>query len=123
MISKIGLIALALISCGLIYMLDYFLNQDKKDSAEQLHAFVQQTHQIGKDREKFEMQLMSDIASCQKEALMTHNMYVDLIHKVASNNEEHPYISSKIIGDAANILERQISKCKKTYESRLNEGK
>jgi hypothetical protein len=107
-------------------MLDYFINQDNKESAEQLHAFVQQSQQMTKAqslaKEKFEMQLMSDIARCQKDALLTHNLYVDLIHKVASNKGEHPDISPEVIGDAANILERQISKCKKIYDTRLIEG-
>ncbi len=126
MISKIGLIALALISFGCLYMLDYFLHQDQKNSSEQLHAFVQQSQEMTKAqalaREKFEMQLMSDIARCQKEALQTHNLYVDLIRKVASTKDEHPYISTDVIGDAAGILEHQISKCKKAYDSRLLDG-
>lgn len=107
-------------------MLDYFLHQDQKNSSEQLHAFVQQSQEMTKAqalaREKFEMQLMSDIARCQKEALQTHNLYVDLIRKVASTKDEHPYISTDVIGDAAGILEHQISKCKKAYDSRLLDG-
>jgi len=122
MITKLGLIALTLISLGLFYLLDYYLVQDKKDNAEQLHAFVQQTQYMSKAREKYEMQLMSDIASCQKEALMTHNLYVDLIRKVASTKDEQPHIPAKVIGDAASILEQQISKCKKIYDIRLHEG-
>ena len=122
MVTKLGLIALILISCGLFFLLDYFLNQDKKNNVEQLHAFVQQNQHITKAREKYEMQLMSDIASCQKEALLTHNLYVDLIHKVASNKDEHSHVPAKIIGDAASILEQQISKCKIIYDTRLLEG-
>jgi hypothetical protein len=126
MISKVGLIALALISFGCLYMMDYFLHQDQKNSAEQLHAFVKQSQEMTKAqalaREKFEMQLMSDIARCQKEALQTHNLYVDLIRKVATTKDEQPRISTDVIGDAAGILEHQISKCKKTYDLRLLEG-
>jgi hypothetical protein len=126
MISKIGLIALALISFGCLYMLDYYLHQDQKNTTEQLHAFVQQSQEMTKTqalaREKFEMQLMSDIARCQKEALETHNLYVDLIRKVTSSKDERHYASSDVIGDAAGILERQIYKCKKAYDSRLLDG-
>jgi hypothetical protein len=126
MISKIGLIALALISFGCLYMLDYYLHQDQKNTTEQLHAFVQQSQEMTKAqalaREKLEMQLMSDIALCQKEALQTHNLYVDLIRKAASTRDEHSNISTDVIGDAAGILEHQIYKCKKAYDSRLLEG-
>lgn len=107
-------------------MLDYSTNQDNKESAEHLHAFVQQSQQMTKvqssAREKFEMQLMSDIARCQKEALLTHNLYVNLIHKIASSKDERPDISIAVIGDAASILEHQISKCKQSYDTRLAEG-
>ena len=126
MISKIGFIVLAIISCVSLYALDYLLKQDQQESSEQLHSFVNQTHEIAKSkseaRQKLEVQLMGEIARCQKNALQTHNAYVQLIHKAAPMKNGQPIIASEIIGDAASILTGEMSECKKTFDQRLQEG-
>jgi hypothetical protein len=127
MILKIGLIALALFSGGALYMLDFLYNQDQKESSEQLRAFVRQTNKLSKDqnleKEKIKSQIMAEIARCQKDALETHNAYVALINKVSSRKNSRSDNSTEIVGDAANILNNQISKCKKEYDARLLEDK
>jgi hypothetical protein len=127
MILKIGLIALALFSGGALYMLDFLYNQDQKENSEQLRAFVRQTNKLTKDqtleKEKIKKQLMSEIARCQKDALETHNSYVALINKVASRKNSRSDNSAELVGDAANILNIQISNCKKAYDERLLEDK
>ncbi len=127
MILKVGLIVLALFSGGVLYMLDFLYNQDQKESSEQIRAFVRQTNKLTKDqnleKDKIKAQLMSEIARCQKDALETHNSYVALINKVSARKNDSSDNSTEIVGDAANILNNQISKCKKAYDARLLEDK
>jgi hypothetical protein len=127
MILKIGLIALALFSGGVLYMLDFLYNQDQKESSEHLRTFVRQTSKLSKDqnleKEKIKTQIMSEIARCQKDALETHNSYVALINKAASRKNSRSDNSTEIVGEAANILNSQIAKCKKEYDARLLEDK
>jgi sensor c-di-GMP phosphodiesterase-like protein len=127
MILKVGLIALALFSGGVLYMLDFLYNQDQRENSEQLRSFVRLTTKLTMDqnleKEKIKMQLMTEIAQCQKEAMETHNAYVALINRVAFRNNDSPDNSTEIVGQAATILNNQVSKCKKAYDARLLDDK
>ena len=126
MIAKIGFVALVLISCGTLYLLDYYLKQDQEENSQQLHSFVQQTRELAKAKisakEKFEMQLTTDIAHCQENALKTYSAYSLLIQKIAPLKHGEPLIPQVILHNATDLLAQENTECKKTYDARLQEG-
>ena len=130
MIAKIGFVALVLISCGTLFLLDYYLKQDQEENTQQLHTFVQQTREIAKAKisakEQFEMRLMTDIAHCQDNALKTYNAYILLLEQTipikhgAPNGV--PKIPKEILDQATALLADEKAECKKNYDARLQEG-
>lgn len=126
MIAKIGFVALVLISCGTLFLLDYYIKQDQEENTQQLHNFVQQTHEIAKAKssakEKFEMQLTTDLAHCQDNVLKTNNAYILLIQQVAPIKHGVAKISNEVLDKAAALLADEKAECKKSYDARLQEG-
>src|ERR1035438_6717952 len=104
MIAKIGFVMLVLISCGTLYMLDFYLKQDQEENTKQLHSFVQQTRDVAlaktSAREKFEMLLMTDLARCQESAQKTFDNYHNLIQKAAPNKHGEPFIPKEVLNEA-----------------------
>lgn len=126
MIAKIGFVVLVFISCGTLYMLDFYLKQDQEENTKQLHTFVQQTRNVAlaktSAREKFEMQLMTDLARCQENAQKTFNNYHNLIQKAAPNKHGEPVISNEVLNEATSLLANEKTDCKKSYDTRLHDG-
>ena len=126
MIAKIGFVVLVLISSGTLYLLDYILKQDQDENSKQLHSFVKQTREEAEAKvaakEKFEMQLMTDLAHCQENAKKRNDDYLSLIQKAAPRKHGELIISSDILNDAALFLTNEKADCKKTYDDRLREG-
>src|ERR1035438_1210257 len=113
MIAKIGFVILVLISCGTLYMLDFYLKQDQEENTKQLHTFVQQTRDVAlaktSAKEKFEMQLMTDLAHCQESASKTYNNYLGLIQKAAPIRRGEPIIAKDILNEAAKLQANEKS--------------
>ncbi len=126
MIAKIGFVALVLISCGTLYLLDYYLKLDQEENTKQLHNFVQQTRETEKSkvsaRERFELDLTTDVAHCHEDALNTYNSYIRLIKKVAPTKNGEPYISKEVLDEAAALLVEEKNECKNIHDTRLREG-
>ena len=126
MIAKIGFVALVLISSGTLYLLDYYLKQDQEENTKQLHNFVQQTREKAKAkisaRERFELELTTDVAHCREDALNTYNFYIQLIKKAAPTKHGEPYISKEVLDESATLLVEEKNECKNIYDRRLREG-
>jgi len=126
MIAKIGFVILVLFSCGTLFLLDYYLKQDQEENSKQLHYFVQQTRDVAKAKstakEKFEMQIMTDLAHCQDNAQQTYNKYISLIQRVAPNKNGKPAIPMDIQYEATSLQAYTKAECTRTYDTRMNEG-
>ncbi len=126
MVAKIGFVLLVLITSGILYLLDYYLKQDQEENSKQLHSFVQQTRNVAKAmasaKEKFEMELMTDLAHCQDSAVKTNTDYLGLIIKVVPIKHGQPVIPPEVLDEAANLLLNEKADCKRIYDSRLKEG-
>ena len=126
MIAKIGFVALVLISCGTLYLLDYYLKLDQEENTKQLHNFVQQTRETAKTkvsaRERFELELTTDVAHCHEYVLNTYNSYIQLLKKAAPIKHGEPFIPNEILDEAAALLAEEKAECKKTYDTRLLKG-
>jgi hypothetical protein len=126
MIAKIGFVMLVLISCGTLYLLDFYIKQDQEENSKQLHSFVQQTREIGlaktSAKERFEMQLMTDLAHCQENALKNYNNYLSLIQKVAQDKHGTSVIPEDILSQAITLQSNQKTECKNIYDTRLHDG-
>lgn len=126
MVAKIGFVLLVLISCGALYLLDYYLKQDQEDNSQQLHSFVQHTRELAQSKidakEKFEIQVTSELAHCQEKALKTYNAYIVLIQNAAPVKHGLPVIPQTILDDASMLLTDENAECKKTYDAKLRES-
>jgi hypothetical protein len=125
MIAKIGFVLLVLISSGTLFMLDYYLKQDKVENAKQLHSFVQQTRNAAKAmstaKEKFEMELMTDLAHCQEIAAQSNRNYLGLILKAVPLKHGQP-LPTAVLDEAGGLLLSEKAECVATYDSRMKAG-
>jgi hypothetical protein len=125
MIAKIGFVLLVLISSGTLFMLDYYLKQDQAENSKQLHSFVQQTRNAAKAmttaKEKFEMELMTDLARCQEKAAKSNRDYLGIMLKAVplKHGQSLPPV---VLEEAAGLLMSEKAECVVTYDSRLNAG-
>jgi hypothetical protein len=126
MIAKIGFILLVMITSGTLFLLDYYLKQDREENSKQLHSFVQQTRNVAKAmssaKEKFEMELITDLARCEDSATKTNIDYLALMLKVVPSKHGQPYMPPEVIDEAAGLLLNEKADCKKIYQNRLKEG-
>jgi hypothetical protein len=126
MIAKIGFVMLVLISCGTLYMLDFYIKQDQEENSKQLHSFVQQTRDIAlaktSAKERFESQLVTDLARCQDNALKAYNNYLGLIRKSAHSKHGAPAIPEDILRQAVTLQTNQKNDCKNIYDTKIREG-
>jgi hypothetical protein len=126
MIAKIGFVTLVLISCGSLFLLDYYIKQDQEENSKQLHNFVQQNHEKEKkqtfERRRFELQLTTNFTYCSENARKTYNAYIQLIQKAAPIKHGETVISKEILDEAATLLVEEKARCKKVYDNRMQEG-
>jgi hypothetical protein len=126
MIAKISFVLLVLITSGTLFMLDYYLKQDQEENSKQLHSFVQQTRNTAKAmssaKERFEMELMTNLAHCQDDAVKTNSDYLGLILKIVPKKHGQPVMPPEVLDEAAGLLLSEKAECKNTYNSRLKEG-
>jgi alpha-D-ribose 1-methylphosphonate 5-triphosphate synthase subunit PhnH len=125
MIAKIGFVLLVLISSGTLFMLDYYLKQDQVENSKQLHSFVQQTRNAAKAmstaKEKFQMELITDLAHCQEIAAKSNRDYLGLIVKAVPLKHGQP-LPTAVLDEAAELLLSEKADCVITYDSRTNAG-
>ncbi len=125
MVARIGFVLLVLISSGTLFLLDYYLKQDQEENTKQLHSFVQQTRNVAKAmstaKEKFEMELMTDLAHCQENAAKSNRDYLGLLMKVVPNKRGQP-MPADVLDEAAGLLMSEKAECKATYDTRMGEG-
>ncbi len=126
MIIKISIVLLILISGGTLYLVDYLLKQDQKETAAQLHQSMQQTQAEAKARarakDRFEARLRDDLANCQTTAIKAYSDYVSLIQKAAPKKRGQPVIASAILDEATKLQAGASAECRNTYDKKLREG-
>lgn len=126
MITKISIAVLILFSCGTLYLLDYFLKQDQKADASQMHSFLQKTRDEANARAeakvRFEAQTHADLTSCQNSATKTNADYLSLIQKALPSKRGPSAIPPNILDEAALLLQSASAECQKTYDAKLRDG-
>jgi hypothetical protein len=72
-------------------------------------------------KEKFDMELMSDLAHCQENAVKSNRDYLGIILKVVPHKNGQT-LPTDVLDEAAAMLINEKAECVVTYDSRINAG-